>query len=212
VYDIRAIKESEIMSKERYFSLSESYSPYLTTAILKRLQSSEESLSELKTINWRGNLPIEQVNYYIDRYKILYPNLATYEYIKLAADYLAGAKVRYELDGRFEPVIFSDREHISISFVPPVPGAPISLFGNTLYYRTVPENQSRTHIAPWRAKGFLEINQDNSVKIKITSFGNNEIIGGLHPLRTVFENQSISTWVDADYLVKDISSPVGFIA
>jgi len=106
------------------------------------------------------------------------------DYIIMAADYLGGAKARYDLNGRAEPHT-PVGSFISISFIPPIPGSPVSMFNNVLYYRTVPANQGRTHIAPWRAKGYLEIDVDNSVKAKVTSWSNTEIIEGLNPAQAV---------------------------
>lgn len=213
-YDIRAIKESERMDYTQYYNMSYFNSSVIRRAILLKINGHDsDSLHGLASIDWKGNLPMEQIDHYIDRYKILYPNLSIDDYIGMAADYLGGAKARYEMDGRLEPMVFEDKEHISISFVPPIPGAPASLFNKTLYYRTVPENQARTHIAPWRAKGYLEIGPDNSIKTKIISWNNHEVISKLHPVRVVFENNKMSTAVDADYLIKEGAvSPIGFVA
>ena len=121
----------------------------------------------------------------------------------MAADYLGGAKARYVLNGRAAPTSCIEGDpYIGISFVPPIPGAPVSLFSNTLYYRTVPMKDGRTHIAPWRAKGYLEIGDGDEVKVKVTSW-RYEVVADLSPAKVELSDRGEVITIDTDYLLKD---------
>lgn len=162
---ITAIRESELMDYDTYASLSEEYSELLFKAIwaMEEFPDMDKKLiPEYVTLlekGWIGDIPKVQRDYYLSRYEKMNPGKSKDEYYTMLADYLAGSKVRYLLNGRAEPKTPVGK-HIQITFAHPIPGAPRNLFSNTLYYRTVPESMGRTHIAPWRAKGYLEIVDD----------------------------------------------------
>jgi len=105
---------------------------------------------------WKGEISKEQREYYINRYKKADPHISDIEAVMKLADYLGGSKARYDLNGRGIPVT-DVGSFIQINFAHPVPGAPDGLFNNTLYYRTIPASMARTHIAPWRSKGYLQM-------------------------------------------------------
>ena len=172
---IEAIRESKLMNKDEYFKLSEKYSELIEETItdLKAYKDLDintvPAFMKLKEMGWKGVIEKDQQNYYIERYKKLYPGKKEAEYVLMLADYLGGSKARYDLKGRGEPDS-AVGSHLQITFVPPVPGAPRNMFSNTLYYRTVPESSGRTHIAPWRGKGYIEIVDDYPVA-KVTYSG-----------------------------------------
>ncbi len=159
---IEPIRESKLMNRQEYFRLSEEYSELIEETIqtlreFKGLDiNSIPAFKKLKDAGWVGDINKEQQAYYVERYKKLYPNLKQGEYDLMLADYLGGSKARYDLKGVAEPDS-SVGSYIKISFVPPIPGAPEGMFNNTLYYRTLPASHGRTHIAPWRGKGYLEL-------------------------------------------------------
>lgn len=129
----------------------------------------------LVAIGWKGDIPKEQRDYYRDRYRNLC-NADNEQANKMLADYLAGSKARYDLGGRGNPK--SDvNGFIQINFAHPVPGAPEGFFNTTLHYRTIPLSQGRTHIAPWRAKGYFSI-EGGKVSAKVTGW-NSEVLGHL---------------------------------
>lgn len=165
---IEPIRESQLMSKDEYFKLSEKYSELIESTIQAMRAYNDLDINTIPEYNqlllmgWKGEIDRTQQDYYIERYKKLYPGLKEEEYVLMLSDYLGGAKARYDLNGRAEPDS-SVGSHVQITFVPPIPGAPKGLFSNTLYYRTVPESSGRTHIAPWRGKGYIEIVDDYPV-------------------------------------------------
>jgi len=159
---IIGVRESEMMDEERYMELATEYAELLNAMITMQIaypKLETEDISayqELLSRGWKGTIPKEQREYYIERYKKMYPGLEAPEYTARLADYFAGSKVRYDLNGRGEPKT-DVGSFIQINFAHQVPGAPEGIFNNTLYYRTIPGNMSRTHIAPWRSKGYLQM-------------------------------------------------------
>ena len=207
---IETLRESYLMKAGSYFSISEGYSEIIESVIEHRLAYpnqdiiQSEEFKKLQASGWKGGLPDEQIAYYIDRYKELYPDLTMEHYVLKAADYLGGAKARYDLNGRGEP-ISSVESYLQLTFVPPIPGAPVSLFGNTVYHRTVPLSQARSHIAPWRAKGYLKVNGKTGLtKTKIVSW-KDELLQSLIPSQVEFidEKENSSVIVQADYLIEE---------
>lgn len=207
-HDINPVRESLLMEKPAYFLMSKDYSTLLSEVISHKLIDANvdvktlAAFKELESRGWKGDLSMPQIHYYIERYKVLNPNLPMQDYIDMLADYFGGAKARYELNGRANPKTKLD-SFISISFVPPIPDAPVSLFNNVLYYRTVPMKDGKTHIAPWRAKGYLEINENNEVKIKVTSWSNKDEIEMLQQSQIQFCEDNLAITVDTDYHVKE---------
>lgn len=59
--------------------------------------------------------------------------------------------------------------YINVNFAQPIPGLPPELSGRRLYYRTMPARFARTHRPPWRAKGYLDIGE-NEITPKITGW------------------------------------------
>jgi hypothetical protein len=116
----------------------------------------------------------------------------------MISDYFAGAKVRYDLNGRAQPVT-PVGSFIQVTFIPTVPGAPVSLFNNALYWRTVPASQGRTHIPPWRAKGYFKIGTE--VLGKITSF-NDPLVKELIPSTTIIQNGIDKLEITTDYILE----------
>jgi len=205
---ITGISESTLMLPGDYFSSSMVYSNLLFDMINQQIEKPERDVNDIDAyctlveMGWKGTVPIIQREYYISRYRNLYPDKTEKDYIRMLADYLGGAKARYDLNGRAEPTS-EVGSYIQITFVPPVPGAPSSIFNNTLYWRSVPMSQSRSHIAPWRAKGYLKIGEE-TVKGKITNFGDpvlQELVPSTTTIRTGNSQQDFVK-ISTDYVIE----------
>lgn len=211
--NITPMLESQMMSNEKYVEVSVRYADLLTDVIVKQMASPEvdvttlPSFQKLLQAGWQGKIPSEQRNYYIDRYKVMEPGKDNLYYAAKLADYFAGSKARYDLNGRGNPTSKVEG-FIQINFANAVPGAPVSIFNNTLYYRTVPMKDGRTHIAPWRAKGYLEIGTDNLIKTKVTNWGNKELIDSLQPVTLQFADSEEKILIQADYTCEDFVPPL----
>lgn len=83
----------------------------------------------------------------------------------------------------------------------PLTGAPVSMFNNAVYYRTIPASEGRTHIPLWRSKGYFKISNNTAIS-KITSF-NDPIVKELTPSCTILERNGESVHVQTDYLIME---------
>lgn len=201
---INPVSELDIMNEEDFFNISDDYAAIM----LQYLHDSDQvhklgtgtAFNDLIKHGWKGEVSWEQRQYYYDRYKAMNPIITEVQAQKQLAEYLANSLVRYQLNGRAEPK--TDYGFIQLTYVQPIPGVPTSMFNNTLYWRPVPLSESRSHISPWRAKGYLCI-QGNDVKTKVTSFNNSEILDQLIPSNIVISNDDYSVQVQADYLLTD---------
>lgn len=218
---IKGIRESELMDNAAYDLASKTFSDLLYKVITQQLLTPLVDVNilpafqELTRLGWKGELPAEQRNYYLDRYRVMEPGQTQDHYVWKLADYFAGSKARYVLNGRGNPASKVD-SYIKLSFINAIPGAPTSMFNNTLYYRTIDMKDGKTHIAPWRSKGFLEIQPDGSAKVKVTSWGNKEVIDQLSDAQVEITEGNDSVIVCAEYLIKDTEvleeMPVGMMS
>lgn len=196
------IPESSGMARDEYFRISASTSHLISEYLEERQTYGSdhwkdlESFEDLKEVGWNGIIPQEQVDYYLGLYRKLYPEYTEDDRLEMFCDYMGGALARYTLNGRCEPA----EKYIQITFVPPIPGAPEGIFNNTLYWRTLPASNARTHIAAWRGRGYLAID-GNSIKMKITEYSNTELINNLIPDRLILSDGNVRISINADYLI-----------
>lgn len=211
---IHPIHEIDLMNEELYISRSKELKHLINSYLIH--SENEFNLGQglafdkLKAEGWKGIIPYEQRNHYIERYKALYPNLNKLDYVDMLAAYLAGSKTRYEMNGIGNPVLYTTNEmnmndsigigYIQISYVQPIPGAPSTMFNNTLYYRTLPLSEARSHMPAWRAKGYLKIDSYGNIKSKITNFGDIELINKLTNATITIAN---SVDIKIDYITED---------
>lgn len=202
---IEPLRESYMMKEDNY----EEWASRVEGPMLRYLLDTDGKPDEfgkggafevLKSIGWNGIVPVEQRDFYIDRYARLYPGREKREYIEMMAKYFAGSKARYDLDANGAPVKGGS---IQLNFTQPVPGAPANMFNNTLYYRTVPMSEARTHMPAWRSKGYFKINSQGAIKAKITSFGDSETLSQLIPATVDIEHENKSVTIRADYVLED---------
>lgn len=198
---ISTVKEGLLMNEKEYFILSEKLS-LLIEAYITRTDAYPESIGkgdafeELKKLGWNGIIPIEQREFYRSRYRALYPMAAEEDHTQRLADYFAGAKARKDLHGTG-----IKGEHVQITFMQPIPGAPANMFNNALYYRTTSASESRSHIPAWRAKGFLKIGRDNSVMTKVTNYHDRETLDSLTEAEVLIGDEGMNVKVRTDYVV-----------
>ena len=207
---IMAIPESDKMGLKAYIEKSERYNSLLANVLKDKWTTPEidnrdiPEFSILQDLGWKGELDFSQIEYYMSRYKALYPQNSIEDNLNMLSDYFAGAKARYDLDGKCAPDNLRTGRYIKISFTPEVPGMA-TLHSNTAYWRTIPLSQARTHIAPWRSKGYFQIKDGgNSVKSKICS-PNDPKIAELIPSTTTIRssNGTHILHIDTPYLLGD---------
>lgn len=105
---------------------------------------------------WNGIIPAAQRKHYYTSYAKLYDGDKDLMRMRLAM-YFAGSLARHKLHMTGKNELW-DKGFVQLAFVGPVPGIPESYNKNYVYYRTIPESNCRSHMPPWRAKGYLRIN------------------------------------------------------
>jgi hypothetical protein len=156
---ITPVKESDLATNEQFHELSD----FITQKILAYLIISDESgissametFKALSDIGWKGIIPLEQRQYYYNRYIKLY-GCSPIEAREKLAKYLASCLSRHKLNMRGDNPEWKN-DFIDLTFCPPIPGVPESLVSKRLYYRTIHDKYTRDHIPPWRGKGYLRI-------------------------------------------------------
>lgn len=178
---IVALRETEMGASIEFRQLVEEYLPLFVDyleASEKYIQFMPQRIKELVSyqalvsIGWTGMISREQREFYYDAYNRYYSD-SSLNTQRLAL-YFSQALARRKLG--LTGIQPHWKSNIQITFVAPIKGLPEGYHNNLLYYRTIPASQGRTHIPPWRAKGYLKIDEDDSICAKITSI--NESIEG----------------------------------
>lgn len=125
------------------------------------------SYQELQSHGWKGIIPSAQRNHYYNLYSKIYEGNGDPEIIRLAI-YLTSALTRSKSNMRGNKEEWG-QNYIQLTFVPPVKGLPHDYDLGWVYYRTLPLSQARTHISPWRSRGYYQIS-GNEIIAKISSF------------------------------------------
>lgn len=204
-HGIHAVPESSVMNHDEYFNLSKEISKYMYNYLVYSdvhplLSSTSKEFQAIKNFGWTGIIPKEQRDYYRQRYHTNYPGISNEKATEYLADYLAGSLARYKLNGRLEPMS-TVKGYLQATFAHPIPSAPESMFSTTLYYRTIDASNGRTHVSPWRGKGYLKISDSSSKAIpKVVSF-HDDIVNHLIPHTFSLENDTVSVEIKSDYLI-----------
>lgn len=198
---IEPIRENSMKHIGEFLAYVDAYTPIfkdylsITDGVQESEMTSFPQFSKLKEIGWNGIIPQAQRQYYYDTYVRLY-NSNPEESIERLSIYMAQALVRKKLDmtGKGEWSKF-----IQLTFCPPVPGVPTGYDHNFIYYRTVPISQARTHICPWRAKGYLRISGDKvcSKICSLTEYKEKE----LNPSTLTLTKDELSVVIDSTYML-----------
>lgn len=199
---IHPIRESSLMNEEKYTTLAneivEPMYSYLVESDAVGMREDSIYFSRLKAFGWKGEIPVEQRDYYRRRYIAHDPDIKPAAATQKLAEYFAGSLARYTLEGTCVSPSWGGR-YIQISFVSPVPGAPTSLVSRNLYYRTVQEKMSRTHMPAWRAIGYFRIGNDRIIP-GLASF-NQKL--DLIPQSTILSRAGEDVTVRTDYLLEE---------
>jgi hypothetical protein len=205
--NIQSVSEWNLMrSKTDYFNKSKEYSEilfeYLASSDNRPERLGKGTMFQvLEGHGWKGVIPQEQRDYYVNTYMKLEPGISRVMALKKLADYFGGSKARYDMNGTAAPTT-KIGSYIQISYVQPIPGAPTSMTNNTLYYRTLPLSEARSHMPAWRSKGYLKIAPDGKAVAKITNFHDAETINQLIPSKVRLGDDGSYVDVHADYLLE----------
>lgn len=108
----------------------------------------------LEGIGWKGSIPPEMREHFYASYARLYDDDRATSIYRLAR-YFAQTPVRKRMNAAGNLPEWGN-DWLQLNFAPPVPGVPMMVTNRILYYRTFPTCITRTHILPWRAKGYLK--------------------------------------------------------
>lgn len=176
-YSIFSIKESVMKGADEFNQLSNYLTPLFEDYLLDsndifRNPSAMTELAVTKLCSylnlvdqgWKGIISLKQRNHYYTAYNKLY-NGDTELMTKRLAMYFAGSLTRHRLNMTGKQASWN-HGFIQISVVPPIAGLPKGYNSNYIYYRTVPENYTRLHMPPWRAKGYIAISDKGTLSMK----------------------------------------------
>lgn len=167
---IRVLKESEMKGANDFVPTQKILTPFFEkyledSAVVISVAPSEvyklKSYKDLQTLGWQGTISNEQRSFYYDSYTRNYTDQSLNT--RRLALYMAQSLARHKLNMSGKQDYW--KSFIQITFVQPVKGLPEGYHANALYYRTIPMSQGRTHICPWRAKGYLKISKNVCAKI-----------------------------------------------
>jgi hypothetical protein len=168
---IEPVFESSLMEQATYNALADKYADdieaYLTAVDLHFETATIMDLgARLSDIGFKGDIPNAQRQHYYAKYSKLYPLEEAHNHRARLAKYLASTLARYKLGGGGQ----GEWTHfLKMQFHSPVPGAPLDVSGTNFYMRTVLAHDSRHHVAPWRALGYLRVHDDGRVTPAVAS-------------------------------------------
>jgi hypothetical protein len=168
---IKVKRESYAVTVPQFNEVADSILPFMK-AYLQDLEIGyahvNDSFLALNELGWKGHVSKELREYYYYSYDKLYPGCSQQFKIEKLARYFSGALARTKLGIRGDDKDWNGH-FIDLSFVQNPPGTD-SRFSRRVIYRTIPSEYSSNHIPPWRAKGYLTINDEGKAIPKLVSF------------------------------------------
>jgi len=167
-------RESELTDLQAYVDRSSKMEPLLKSYIEETDQAGLDNFEQLQsykdlvTNGWQGSVPLEQREFYRNRYSFLYPDRTPQEIDAMMVRYLATTLARYQLHAAFPPEIANG--HFQLNFAPPVPGSPKSLSTTRVYWRPLPISIHKSATPFWRARGYLKEQPDGSLCPNLASW------------------------------------------
>lgn len=159
-----------------------------------------DPLTTLQSIGWQGTIPDAQRTFYMEQYAKLYPDKSHHQRLMTLAAYLAQSAARYRVGAKVKDPAWIGK-YVQINFPLPVPGVPDAIGAARLYYRTLPAKFARSHMPPWRAKGYVCVDESNTVTPKLMTF--NEITKEtVTPFKVYLSSDTETVCVSADYVLR----------
>lgn len=129
--------------------------------------------TELQQLGWKGSINPRTLSYYMDRFNKTYNGYSSQFKMEKIARYFSGSLARASLKLRGDNPEW-DGMFAELSFAPNPPGVEYR-FGRRIIYRTLPKRFTSVNIPPWRAKGYLSINNEGEITPKLTSFNDDDL-------------------------------------
>jgi hypothetical protein len=182
------------VSAQQFEGLAEQVRPLLEKHIAN--PDDAYAINDLRDAGWKGALSRETIGYYLDTYAKLYPETTTERKQFMLARYFAAALARAKLGLNGSRKQWNG-QYLELSFVKPIPGIEPERYPRRINYRTIPESITSNHMPPWRAKGYLQIEND-AVTTKLASFNEPHTY---NPNTITLESGSDSQVIQADYVI-----------
>jgi hypothetical protein len=161
-------ESSRGVNEAEFNEIADKYVPVFEEVINYRIKFPEfprNGNNQLDNIGWTGEVSKELVAFYLDSYAKLYPDTTPEEKIHILARYFAGSLARRKT-GVANGLPDWGGQYLQIYFGKTPDGkAPPT----RLHYRTMPCSITTNHMAPWRAKGYFLIEEDE-ITAKLASF------------------------------------------
>lgn len=181
-------REGENLNESKYAERVYLYEPMF----LAYLQGKGD-LEQLIEVGWKGNIAPEMREFYYSRYRKVNPTISLERCMQKLARYFATVLARVALFG-----VGRDGEYIKIYFAGPIPGTPEGLADRTIHYRTIPAKYCMTHVPPWRAHGYLKMEEGRIIP-KLQAWGQPMPVVKACAFRFFDDIQSVN--VKADYVL-----------
>lgn len=186
------IKESDQCSEAKFNAEADKVLPHMESYLSN--PDSEAEMLNLASIGWSNGIPPEMVAHFMGCYDKLYPGSKPAERIHRLARYFAGALARRNLKlSGCSPTW--EGQYLELAFHQTIPGdIPRP---RRIHYRTVPSHITSAHIAPWRGRGYLRI-EEHRASVGLASW--NDVLN-VEPMMVRLERGASVINVQSDYMV-----------
>lgn len=189
--------ESSRVNVEDFNHMADLILPHMEQHVINPEEPSP--LETLQRFGWKGQLAPATIDYYMGLYEKLYPRATLGDKTHRVARYFSGVCARKYLDLMGNKPEWGN-DFLELSFVPAAPGFDPNRLMKRVFYRTMPSGITSNHIAPWRAKGYVRICGENTVKPALASF--NEKLD-YNKAEIVLEKDGRRQVIRADYVVME---------
>jgi hypothetical protein len=148
--------ESDLTDPKIFSGLAAQYTAIFHDYFLGKIQ-----VGLIHELGWKGTIPTAQRQYYLRKFS----RMGYADPLHELAKYFGATLARVNTKATATP----SEPHISVSFIDPVPGNPISR--QRVYYRSIPEKFTHLHCQPWNGRGYLVINEEGECTPRIVPYG-----------------------------------------
>lgn len=187
--------DSMFVTEEQINKEADMMLPLFETHLTHRQK--QEALTRLNEAGWLGGpVPDTMFEFYIASYEKLYPGMLLSDKVHRMARYFAGSLARKRL-GLTGALPEWQNDYLEVYFGTTPPGGRLPQHSRRIHYRTIPGEITSKHIAPWRAKGYLRVG-DNDVTASVASFHEER---QYNEYQMTFERDGLTQIVQADYII-----------
>lgn len=163
---IEIVRESRHISEEKFNAEADMIVPAMQAVLMN--PENTNAKTDLAGFGWRG-IPSEELKqFYFRQFDKLYPNDDPGQRLHRLARYFSASLARKRLDLTGASPAWEGK-FVELAFYASPPGTQTH-FARRVYYRTLPCAITSNHMAPWRSKGYMLIEDDDDATPKLASF------------------------------------------